>query len=108
MPIACSRITYSTSWPTRASRTRNVRVGRVCLLAPEGRASRSRLARPFLFPRNDQNRPQPKERERERVIMSARPNPETLEQIKTMLRRDLKLGPDVDIADDKPFFGGEV
>ena len=31
-----------------------------------------------------------------------------LEQIKTILRRDLKLGPDVPLAEDMPFFGGDV
>jgi acyl carrier protein len=35
-------------------------------------------------------------------------NPQLLEQIKTILRRDLKLGPDAVIADDMPFFGGDV
>ena len=35
-------------------------------------------------------------------------NPEILNQIKTILRRDLKLGPDAVIADDMPFFGAEV
>jgi 3-hydroxyacyl-[acyl-carrier-protein] dehydratase len=34
--------------------------------------------------------------------------PAVLEHIKTILRRDLKLGPDIAIADDMPFFGGEV
>lgn len=35
-------------------------------------------------------------------------NPEILDQIKTILRRDLKLGPDAVIADDMPFFGADV
>jgi acyl carrier protein len=35
------------------------------------------------------------------------PRPQTLEQVKTLLRRDLKLG-DAPITDDMPFFGGEV
>ncbi len=35
------------------------------------------------------------------------PRPQTLEQIKTLLRRDLKLG-DVEVADDMPFFGTDV
>lgn len=35
-------------------------------------------------------------------------NPEILNQIKTILRRDLKLGPDAVIADDMPFFGADV
>jgi 3-hydroxyacyl-[acyl-carrier-protein] dehydratase len=33
--------------------------------------------------------------------------PQTLEQVKTLIRRDLKLG-DVDLPDDMPFFGGDV
>jgi len=33
--------------------------------------------------------------------------PQTLEQIKAIIRRDLKLG-DVEIADDMPFFGADV
>src|SRR4051812_35825182 len=35
-------------------------------------------------------------------------DPATLERIKTIFRRDLKLGPDIPIADDMPFFGGDV
>jgi 3-hydroxyacyl-[acyl-carrier-protein] dehydratase len=35
------------------------------------------------------------------------PRPQTLEQIKILLRRDLKLG-DAPIADDMPFFGTDV
>jgi len=35
------------------------------------------------------------------------PSPQTLEQVKALLRRDLKLG-DVEIADDMPFFGTDV
>lgn len=35
-------------------------------------------------------------------------DPDILQQIKTILRRDLKLGPDAVIADDMPFFGAEV
>lgn len=35
------------------------------------------------------------------------PRPQTLEQVKFLLRRDLKLG-DVPITDEMPFFGGEV
>lgn len=34
------------------------------------------------------------------------PRPQTLEQVKALLRRDLKLG-DVPITDDMPFFGGD-
>jgi len=34
--------------------------------------------------------------------------PETLEQIKLLLRRDLKLGPDIPIPDDMPFSGTEA
>src|SRR3954471_9502172 len=34
--------------------------------------------------------------------------PALLEHIKTILRRDLKLGPDIVIADDMQFFGGDV
>jgi 3-hydroxyacyl-[acyl-carrier-protein] dehydratase len=36
------------------------------------------------------------------------PRPETLEQIKVLLRRDLKLGPDIPIPDDMPFAGTEA
>ena len=35
------------------------------------------------------------------------PRPQTLEQIKILIRRDFKLG-DVDVPDDMPFFGGDV
>ena len=35
-------------------------------------------------------------------------DPEILRQIKTILRRDLKLAPDAPLAEDMPFFGGEV
>src|SRR3954470_6896090 len=35
-------------------------------------------------------------------------DPQTLDQIKSILRRDLKLGPDAPIADDMAFFGGDV
>jgi 3-hydroxyacyl-[acyl-carrier-protein] dehydratase len=38
----------------------------------------------------------------------ATPKPETLEQIKLLLRRDLKLGPDIPIPDDMPFVGTEA
>ena len=34
--------------------------------------------------------------------------PEVLDQIKILLRRDLKLGPDIPIPDDMPFFGTEA
>lgn len=34
------------------------------------------------------------------------PRPQTLEQIKTLVRRDLKLG-DIEIPDDMPFFGSD-
>jgi 3-hydroxyacyl-[acyl-carrier-protein] dehydratase len=36
------------------------------------------------------------------------PSPETLDQIKVLLRRDLKLGPDIEIPDDMPFAGTEA
>jgi 3-hydroxyacyl-[acyl-carrier-protein] dehydratase len=36
------------------------------------------------------------------------PRPHTLEQIKVLLRRDLKLGPDIPIPDDMPFSGTEA
>jgi 3-hydroxyacyl-[acyl-carrier-protein] dehydratase len=36
------------------------------------------------------------------------PDRETLDHIKTILRRDLKLGPDAQIADDMPFFSSDV
>ena len=35
-------------------------------------------------------------------------DPQILDQIKSILRRDLKLGPDAPIADDMAFFGGDV
>lgn len=38
----------------------------------------------------------------------ANPRPETLEQIKLLLRRDLKLGPDIPIPDDMPFAGTDA
>lgn len=36
------------------------------------------------------------------------PRPETLEQMKVLLRRDLKLGPDIPIPDDMAFVGTEA
>src|SRR5437016_14594082 len=36
------------------------------------------------------------------------PRPQTLEMIKGLLRRDLKLGADASIPDDMPFFGGDL
>ncbi len=36
------------------------------------------------------------------------PDRKTLDHIKTILRRDLKLGPDAQIADDMPFFSSDV
>src|SRR6476660_724195 len=36
------------------------------------------------------------------------PSPETLDQIKVLLRRDLKLGPDIPIPDDMPFAGTDA
>jgi 3-hydroxyacyl-[acyl-carrier-protein] dehydratase len=39
--------------------------------------------------------------------MMPNPRPQTLEQVKALLRRDLKLG-DVEVADDMPFFGTDV
>src|SRR5579864_9356296 len=38
----------------------------------------------------------------------ATPRPQTLDQVKLLLRRDLKLGPDIAIPDDMPFFGTEA
>lgn len=38
----------------------------------------------------------------------AAPDPKLLERIKQILRRDLKLGNDIAIADDMPFFGSDV
>ncbi|HEY7118757.1 MAG TPA: phosphopantetheine-binding protein [Tepidisphaeraceae bacterium] len=35
-------------------------------------------------------------------------DPQILDRLKTILRRDLKLGPTAPIADDMPFFGGDV
>ena len=34
--------------------------------------------------------------------------PGTLERVKMIVRRDLKLGPDIPITDDMPFFGTEA
>jgi 3-hydroxyacyl-[acyl-carrier-protein] dehydratase len=39
--------------------------------------------------------------------MMSNPRPQTLDQVKALLRRDLKLG-DTPIADDMPFFGTDV
>lgn len=36
------------------------------------------------------------------------PRPEILARVKTVMRRDLKLGPDFPITDDMAFFGGEA
>jgi 3-hydroxyacyl-[acyl-carrier-protein] dehydratase len=36
------------------------------------------------------------------------PRPQTLETVKELLRRDLKLGPAAAIPDDMPFFGGDL
>ena len=38
----------------------------------------------------------------------ATPHPQTLDQIKVLLRRDLKLGPDIEIPDDMPFAGTDA
>ena len=38
----------------------------------------------------------------------AAPRPQTLDQIKVLLRQDLKLGPDIPIPDDMPFAGTEA
>ena len=38
----------------------------------------------------------------------ATPKEQTLEQVKLLLRRDLKLGPDIPIPDDMPFVGTEA
>lgn len=44
------------------------------------------------------------------MMSSDRPEakPGTLERVKTIVRRDLKLGPDIAITDDMPFFGTEA
>ncbi|HWE02245.1 MAG TPA: phosphopantetheine-binding protein [Tepidisphaeraceae bacterium] len=39
--------------------------------------------------------------------MISNPRPQTLEQVKTLIRRDLKLGA-ADVPDDMPFFGGDI
>jgi 3-hydroxyacyl-[acyl-carrier-protein] dehydratase len=41
-------------------------------------------------------------------MASAAADPGILERVKTIIRRDLKLGADIDIADDMPFFQSEV
>src|SRR5215212_6111278 len=38
----------------------------------------------------------------------AQVEPQLLERLKLILRRDLKLGADAPIADDMPFFGGDI
>src|SRR4051794_27733516 len=35
-------------------------------------------------------------------------DPQVVERVKTIVRRDLKLGPAAQIADDMPFFGGDI
>src|SRR3954452_6057813 len=35
-------------------------------------------------------------------------DPQVLDRVKTIVRRDLKLGPTAAIADDMPFFGGDI
>ncbi len=42
------------------------------------------------------------------ISHTAEIEPALLEHIKTILRRDLKLGPDIAISDDMMFFGGDV
>ncbi len=44
----------------------------------------------------------------DQVEMMTSERPEILEQIKVLLRRDLKLGPDIPIPDDMPFVGTEA
>src|SRR4051794_10163191 len=39
---------------------------------------------------------------------TSNPRPDMLARVKTIMRRDLKLGTDFPIADDMPFFGGEA
>ena len=39
---------------------------------------------------------------------STRPSPEILQRVQLIIRRDLKLGADVQIPPDMPFFGGDV
>src|SRR3954471_19364165 len=38
----------------------------------------------------------------------ATPDPKLLEHVKQIIRRDLKLGSDINIGDDMPFFGSDV
>jgi len=40
--------------------------------------------------------------------MSAGLDPQTLEQTRLLLRRDLKLGADIPLPEDMPFFGGDI
>src|SRR3982751_3210788 len=42
------------------------------------------------------------------MMNTASPKPTLLDHVKTILRRDLKLGPDAHIPDDMPFFGSDV
>ncbi len=39
---------------------------------------------------------------------SASPQAETLRRVETIIRRDLKLGADVPVTADMPFFGGDA
>src|SRR3954452_243186 len=41
-------------------------------------------------------------------LMDPTLDPNILQQIRTILRRDLKLGPDAALPEDMPFFGGNV
>jgi 3-hydroxyacyl-[acyl-carrier-protein] dehydratase len=43
-----------------------------------------------------------------RRAMESTLDPDILQQIKTILRRDLKLGPDAVLEDQTPFFGGDM
>jgi 3-hydroxyacyl-[acyl-carrier-protein] dehydratase len=40
--------------------------------------------------------------------MTPATDPDILQQIRTILRRDLKLGPDAPLPEEMPFFGGDV
>ena len=43
-----------------------------------------------------------------RIMPVEAADPQIVERVKTIVRRDLKLGPTASIADDMPFFGGDI
>src|SRR5688500_6525948 len=41
-------------------------------------------------------------------MSSASPHADTFQRVETIIRRDLKFGPDLAITEDMPFFGGDT